>query len=248
MAKEKHAKIGIGDDTNDGIVKKSCEISIKEGYAQTEIFYEPQELIEALKEGKIEGAIRGTFEAKKVLDILKIHFDLEKIQRIALLAKDKENLFFLAPVGIDEGLGLLDKKELAVSGRELINMFGVEPKLGVLSGGRIEDFGRHPVIDESLDLGWMLTDQLKEMGIYVKHFGILLEKALESSNFILAPDGISGNLIFRTMHYFGGAKALGAYVANIPRVFIDTSRAKSDFSDSIAFASALCGRYGKDLS
>jgi putative methanogen marker protein 4 len=248
MAKEKNVKIGIGDDSNDGIVKKSCDISQNEGFAETEIYYDPEELIKALKGGKIDGAIRGTFKAKRILDILKIQFDLDKIQRIALLSIEDDKLFLLAPVGIDEGQGLLDKKEMAIGGKELLNMFNEEAKIGVLSGGRVEDFGRHPVVDESLDLGWMLTKQLKDMGISTEHYGILLEKALMYSNFVMAPDGISGNLIFRALHFFGGARALGAYVTNIPRIFIDTSRAKSNFSDSIALASALCSLYGDNLS
>ena len=27
---------------------------------------------------------------------------------------------------------------------------------------------------------------------------------------LIAPDGISGNLVFRTLHFLGGGKALGA--------------------------------------
>jgi predicted methyltransferase MtxX (methanogen marker protein 4) len=40
----------------------------------------------------------------------------------------------------------------------------------------------------------------------------------------------------------GRGKALGAVVLNIDRVFVDTSRAKSSYVDSIALASALVGR------
>lgn len=246
MAKSEHAKIGIGLGDLEEPVKKSVDIAQNKGFAEPEVFYDPSELVLALKEGKIKGAVRGTFAAHKVLDLLKDEFGLEKIQRIALLALDEDKVILLAPVGIDEGQGLLEKKELAVYGRELLAKFGEEPNLGVLSGGRLEDFGRHPVVDESLDLGRMLTEQTTEMGFDAKHYGILLENALSSSNFILAPDGISGNLIFRSLHFFGGAKGQGAYVANLPRVFVDTSRTKSDFSDSIALASALCHLYESD--
>jgi putative methanogen marker protein 4 len=246
LAKKERAKIGIGSGDLEEPVKKSIDIAQKNGFAEPEVFYDPLKLVLALKEGKIKGAVRGTFAAHKVLDLLKEEFGLEKIQRIALLSLNEDKLILLAPVGIDEGQGLMEKKELAVYGREFLAKFGEEPKLGILSGGRLEDFGRHPVVDESLDLGRMLTEQTTEMGFDVKHYGILLEKSLESSNFILAPDGISGNLIFRTLHFTGGAKGQGAYVANLPRVFVDTSRAKSDFSDSIALASALCHLYESD--
>jgi len=59
---------------------------------------------------------------------------------------------------------------------------------------------------------------------------------------IIGPDGISGNLIFRTLHFLGEGRALGAVVLNIDRVFVDTSRAKGSYVDSIALASALVGK------
>jgi putative methanogen marker protein 4 len=243
MSQKEKAKIGIGDKTQEGIITKSCEIAEKKGFAKIEMFHEPEKLIDALKSGKIDGAVRGTFESKSALSELKSQFGLEKIQRIVLLAIEDERLVLLAPVGIDEGQSLKEKKELVVYGRELLNLLGEETKLGVLSGGRLEDFGRGSVVDESIELGKILTEQVIEMGISAEHFGILLENAIKTSNFIMAPEGISGNLIFRSLHFFGGAKAIGAPISNLPRVFVDTSRAKSDYSDSIALASALCGLY-----
>jgi len=56
---------------------------------------------------------------------------------------------------------------------------------------------------------------------------------------VVAPDGVSGNLIFRTLHFLGGCRAYGAPVVNLDRIFVDTSRAKSDYSDSILFAAVL---------
>ncbi len=156
---------------------------------------------------------------------------------------DDEKIVLLAPVGIDEGQSVREKKELAVYGRELLRMLGEEVHLGVLSGGRLEDLGRSPLIDESLERGKILTKESLDMGISSTHYGILLEDALSSSNFIMAPDGISGNLIFRALYFFGGVGSAGAPVSNLPRVYVDTSRAKTDYSDSIALASALCRLY-----
>jgi putative methanogen marker protein 4 len=243
IAQKEDAKIGIGDKSRDGTISRSCEIAQKKGFAEIEVFHENSSLVEALRSGEIDGAVRGTFESKSVLAQLKAQFGLEKTQRIVLLSHSDDRLVLLAPVGIDEGQSLREKKELVVFGRELLQIFGDEVKLGVLSGGRLDDFGRSAIVDESIELGKILNEQALEMGIASEHFGILLEKAIETSNFIMAPDGISGNLIFRAMHFFGGAKAIGAPISNLPRVFVDTSRAKSDYSDSIALASALCQLY-----
>jgi len=59
---------------------------------------------------------------------------------------------------------------------------------------------------------------------------------------LIAPDGVSGNLIFRTLHFLGGWDALGAPVLNIGRVYVDTSRAKASYADSIELAASLARR------
>ena len=131
--------------------------------------------------------------------------------------------------------------ELITRGCELLGKFKVEPKVGVLSGGRLDDFGRGLKIDETLTQGEELTRLALEKGIRAEHFGILLENAFKESDLVISPDGISGNLIFRALHFFGGVKGMGAPVVNIHKVFVDTSRAKKDYSNSISLASALCG-------
>jgi putative methanogen marker protein 4 len=243
IAKKERARIGIGDSGQNDYVQKSCKIVLENGLAQPEIFSDPVKMLDSLKSGNIDGAVRGTLSAKDTLSELRSQFGVDSIQRIALMIMDDEKIVLLAPVGIDEGQSLREKKELAVYGRELLLMLGEEVRLGVLSGGRMEDLGRSPVIDESLELGKIMTKESQDMGISSTHYGILLEDALSSSNFIMAPDGISGNLIFRSLYFFGGVRSAGAPVSNLPRIYVDTSRAKSDFTDSIALASALCRLY-----
>lgn len=240
MAMDRKTKIGIGDSGGD-VIGKSAELVIKEGYAEVEIFNEAQSLVSALKKGNIQGALRGTLEAREVINSLKSEFKIEKILRIAFFVMKDERLVLLAPVGIDEGEGIEEKLELISEGCELLMKFNVEPKIGILSGGRLEDMGRDLKIDESLLLGEELTKLTKEKGIYAEHFGILLENAFKDSDIVISPDGITGNLMFRALHFFGGAKGIGAPIVNLDKIFIDTSRAKKDYSTSIALASALCG-------
>ena len=57
---------------------------------------------------------------------------------------------------------------------------------------------------------------------------------------ILAPDGISGNLIFRTLMLLCGAKSLGAPVL-MDQIFVDSSRARNDFTGPVMLASAMVG-------
>jgi predicted methyltransferase MtxX (methanogen marker protein 4) len=44
------------------------------------------------------------------------------------------------------------------------------------------------------------------------------------------------------MHFLAGAGAPGAPLINTDKVFVDTSRAKTDYTDSIVLAMKLCER------
>jgi predicted methyltransferase MtxX (methanogen marker protein 4) len=133
IAPKEKTKIGIGEISKDWMIPRSCEIAEEKGYAQVEIFNDGCELVKALKSGKIDGAVRGTLGSKSILAELKLQFGLDKTLRIVLLSLSDDRLVLLAPVGIDEGQTLKEKKELVVYGRELLQMFGDEVKLGVLS-------------------------------------------------------------------------------------------------------------------
>jgi len=110
--------------------------------------------------------------------------------------------------------------------------------VAVLSGGRFEDAGRSEIVDKSLADGEVVAERLCELGIDAKHYGILIEDAIGDANVIVAPDGITGNLIFRTLTFLGGGGGFGAPVL-ADLVFVDTSRVKVKFSDAIILASAL---------
>ncbi len=66
----------------------------------------------------------------------------------------------------------------------------------------------------------------REEGYDVEHCQILIEEAVRTKNLVIAPDGITGNIIFRTMHLVDGCVSMGAPILNLGKVFIDTSRAK----------------------
>jgi len=240
IARKNRAKVGIGCGGRTEVVEKSAKSAGREGFAEVEIFSDAESLVSALKKGEIEGAVRGTLSAKAVLSLLKSEFEVEKVMRIAFMVISGGRIVLLSPVGVDEGRSMEEKVEIIDFGCRLLAKFKAKEKVGVLSGGRLEDFGRHMKVDETLMEGEKVTSSALDKGIQAKHYGILIEEAAKSSNMLLAPDGISGNLIFRTLNFFGGAKGIGAPVVNIHKIFIDTSRAKDDYCDDIALASALC--------
>jgi predicted methyltransferase MtxX (methanogen marker protein 4) len=121
----------------------------------------------------------------------------------------------------------------------LLSRLGVTPKVGILSGGRSEDRGRTKAVDLTLRSAAALTAQLQDLDIDATNYNILLEDAVKSSNVLVAPDGIAGNLIFRTLVFLGGGKGHGAPFFGIQYTFVDTSRSAAAFEDAILVARAL---------
>jgi len=71
------------------------------------------------------------------------------------------------------------------------------------------------------------------------HCEILIEDAVKTCGIIIAPDGISGNLVFRTLAFLGAGHGHGAPVVNIAKIFVDTSRAQKDYANALMLAAAL---------
>ncbi|MGZ4917076.1 MAG: methanogenesis marker protein Mmp4/MtxX [Halobacteriota archaeon] len=201
---------------------------------------EPEKkLVELLLNGTIDAAVRGTISARKALQILKEQAGLARTHRAALLSTAQGNEFFLTPVGIDEGSSISEQAYLATKTAELLDSMDITPKVGVLSGGRAEDKGRARAVDRTLERAEQLTRRLSAAAIDTTNYGILIEEAVLSSNVLVAPDGISGNLIFRTLTRLGRGKGYGAPLLGVPYTFVDTSRSGSAFGNAIIVASAL---------
>jgi putative methanogen marker protein 4 len=193
-----------------------------------------QALIDDLYSGRLCAAVRGTLASRSTLSYLKKVSGCESLERIVLLETPDGHLFFMGPVGVDEGYTISEKEALIKKGKEFAAAFSLSSTVGVLSGGRHDDYGRHPRVDASLDDAHELS---KRLG--VTDFGILIEDAVRECGFIVAPDGISGNLIFRTLVLVGGGCSHGAPVVNLNRIFIDTSRANPDYACSFVLAGKL---------
>ena len=203
------------------------------------VYTDPEKLVDDLVSGKIDAAVRGDMSSSVLLPLLKKKMGVPELERIVLLEPIGGKLVIAAPVGIDEGWTVEQKYNLAVKSIELMKKIGMGTRIAVMSGGRKDDIGRHHVVDNTIRDALELVDRLNKEGYDAYHAEILIENAVNDADLIIAPDGISGNLIFRTMHLIGGALALGAPIINIDKVFIDTSRAKKDYKDSIALAMRL---------
>ncbi len=213
-------KIAAGVGENKNIIEASKKVDFEVILTESE-----DDLLEMLLNKKVEAAIRGSLGASNVLNVLKERYN-NKIFRASFL-EVRGHKFLLAPVGIDEGDGLEEKVKIVNLGAEFLLKLGIEPKIAVLSGGRHQDVGRSQKIDKSIAEGEHVTSIVKSK-YSVKHYFILIENAIKDNvNFILAPDGISGNLIFRTLAFLDSGKSHGAVTLGIDEIFIDTSRSQS---------------------
>ncbi|PKL68261.1 MAG: phosphotransacetylase [Methanomicrobiales archaeon HGW-Methanomicrobiales-1] len=193
-----------------------------------------QALVDDLMAGRIDAAVRGTLPANATLKALKKAAGVDHLERIALLETVSGKKFLLTPVGVDEGWTVEEKLELIKKGRVIAKKFGLPEKVGILSGGRLGDVGRHPLVDASM----ADAELLARMG-NATHCEILIEDAVETCGLIIAPDGISGNLVFRTLVFLGGGQGHGAPVVNISRIFVDSSRASPNYANTLLLAASL---------
>ena len=250
LALTKRARIGIGIWNADADLIASLQSAGK--YADLLLVGEPgcdcsldyvlakepwKELVRLLAAGEIEGAVRGNLPAGRTMRAVAEQFDI-RIKRLALLELSGW-AFLLGPVGIDEGETASDRLDLVLGGAKLLQKMGVASKAAVLSGGRMEDLGRCERVDRSLGEGELIAARAREAGLQARHKGILIESC-RGDDIVIAPDGISGNLIFRTLLLLCGANSLGAPVL-MEKIFVDSSRARGSFDGPVMLASAMAG-------
>lgn len=208
--------------------------TLPEGILVYEHPHPEQALVSDLAAGTIDAAVRGTLPANSTLSALKKAMGVDHLERIALLETAGGIQFLLAPVGVDEGWTVEEKVGLIQKGRTIARKFGLSEKVGVLSGGRLGDIGRHARVDASIADAEEVTRLVE-----ATHCEILIEDAVGNYGLIIAPDGISGNLIFRTLVFLGAGYGHGAPVVNIGRIFVDTSRASPNYTNALMLAVSL---------
>jgi predicted methyltransferase MtxX (methanogen marker protein 4) len=190
------------------------------------------EMISDFKAGRLHAIIRGQQSSSNFLAELKRQFSVERTYRLALLSTSAGQDFFFAPVGIDEGSDPCDKQRLIETAAILLAKIGIMPSFYLLSAGRLDDASRGERIGTSIRETIGLVDKLKQQRppIAVQHGEILIEDAFDKgANTIIAPDGISGNLIYRTLLHLGSGHSHGAYYLGpgFPGPVMDTSRVGS---------------------
>lgn len=210
---------------------------------------EPEtEMLNSAKRKEVNALVRGSFKSSVFLEKTKNCIESDKRHRLALLESASGFQFFYGPVGIDECNNFEDKKIFIENSIELCKKFEIEPKISILSGGRLGDVGRNEEVDKTFEEAKSLVKYFlkKNPSMEIYHDEILIENSIKhESTFIIAPNGISGNLIYRTLVHLGDGKSYGAFYLDSKLPIIDTSRVapKNEIDGAFYLAAAMSSLY-----
>ena len=229
FSKEYNSKIVLyGNENAIQKVKSSNYYDISNKRIEFSESDKPEEKIfNDLKSNWIHAIVRGNLGSSKFLVNLKKHFNISEINRLALLETFDNIQFFYGPVGIDECNSIEQKILFVEKAIKQLTALKIDSKVSILSGGRLGDIGRYPRVDDSINIAEEVIKSLRLEfpDVIITHDEILIENAIHNkANIIIAPDGISGNLIYRTLVHLGGGKAYGAIYMDVDPIIIDTSR------------------------
>lgn len=215
-------KIAVGVGENKNIIKAVEMFKKQKDDIEMELVESDDDLVKAILNDEINSVVRGSLPASSVMKQLKSKF--KDISRATYVNGEYE--FLLAPVGIDEGNNLDEKLKIAINCGNFLRTLGKKPKIAVLADGREGDYGRSDEISASIDDSRKLTELIKENTDFdVENYFILIERAIKDNrNVIIAPDGIIGNIIFRTLILLNSWPSYGAVTFGVSGTYIDTSR------------------------
>ena len=111
--------IGVGENEN---IIQACHI-FKEKHPKTELklIYKDDDLVKAVLDDKIDGVVRGSLPASNIMKELKEHYP--NLSR-ATYVNGNDYEFLLSPVGIDEGVSVEDKFEIAMNCCDFLKKLG----------------------------------------------------------------------------------------------------------------------------
>lgn len=202
------------------------------------VYRSSAEMMEALAGSQVDAVVRGSLPSDGFLAALRERHPRVRPRRIALLLPSSGRPFLLGPVGIDEGGTLREMERIIRDMREFCALLSWEPRISVLSAGRPADVGRSARIASSVRRGEVLAGRHG-----VRHCNIMIEEALQWANCVIAPDGVSGNLVYRTLAHLGGAVSLGALYFPLGLRLADTSRngTVDEYVGAVALANLAAG-------
>lgn len=213
--------IGVGENKD---ILEAYDIFKKEKQDVNLKLIENEELLaKSILDKNINATIRGSLTASNVLKQLKERYP--KISR-ATYINGQGHEFLISSVGIDEGNTTEEKLKIAIHCIDFLKKLNKTPKIATLSYARPGDYGRSEEINKSLDDTEKLTKLIeKHTNQKIEDKCVLIDQAIKNKcNILIAPNGIVGNTIFRTLVLLNSWPSFGAITLGIDEIYIDTSR------------------------
>jgi len=240
LSRSSKAVVAIGRSARGDAADGTARMAREAGMRGIVIVDTAEALVEALAEGRVDAAVRGTLPADEVLHHLRGATRARAPGRAALVDMGGGGrALLLCPVGIDEGRTVEQRWRLLEASARAVAALGEAPRVAVMSKGRPDDAIRGADIARSIRECEELVRRAGRAHIDATATHILVERAVGECNVLVAPDGVTGNLTFRLLHYVAGHDAWGALALHLlPLVYVDTSRDKSDFLGAVRWARA----------
>lgn len=206
-------------------------------------------LIRLLKDGKVDGIVRGQVKDSYTLDAFFREFSMEPIpsnRKIFTGILQKDNYcFFATTCSVYQGMTLDDKiYEVERNIKHMREEFGIEPKIGVLSSLRpTSKAGKYKLLDDLAALNTQLNEYLQKQGYDSKEYYFEYETAVwDGCNLIVPSMGLVGNAWMKALLYLGGWNLLACNYLDLGVVYEDGTRNEKDFYWHIAHAAALANK------
>lgn len=194
----------------------------------------------------------GARPSNDIYDQIKTETGAEKIFRLSVFLTHKEKLLFTTPAGPDMNSGLEDLEFCVKAGMPLIQNLGIQPEIGIISGGRSGDLGRNETVDQTILGAEALEKKLNAEGISAKHYTILIEDAVKEANFLILPDSLSGEMILKTVAGVGEGVEIGNILLLKPpagktisgdKIYIEQLTKKADLANAEILKEALAASF-----
>lgn len=94
------------------------------------------------------------------------------------------------------------------NGIEILKKLNKCPVIGLISGGRISDYGRDKEVDKTIKNSNEIYNYFLNKGFNIYNYSILIEEAIIKSNLLVISDAISCKLIVKTLINIGKYKKI----------------------------------------
>lgn len=203
-------------------------------------FADARALVQAVRAGRVGAGVRGALPAGTFVRALGA--EAASVQRGVLLEPRPGRGVVLGPVGVTEGRSGGARARFAQEAAALLLRAGLlteDPLIAVMAAGRAEDASRGAPVARSLAQGEDVARRLERQGLDAFPAGVLLEDVIHDADIVVAPDGATGNLLFRALHLVGGVPSYGALCAGTRLTLVDTSRARTSYERPVRLAAFL---------